>query len=270
MMVLGFVMNTQITQQFLLYLACQDVEFAGPPKDSQPTVAFNYYDSAMACDSSTIANSGTFFSFLGYVLIWVVLAPTYLLLKNRKEFIIEYFGLIIKLVLVVVAQFAPFMTEFQVGVAGAFLITFQFLIFMIFRSGQVAAESQKIVKLQELNTIDFTMYLSLCLTGYVSLVFIIFDLSLKIQKMLYLVILVVNVLYLVFWLFKVARYGLKHLKATPKLAHIYTCLTCDYFGDQPKTREEKGKEMQELNDIEEIRNQDLEKIDILIEHLQDV
>ena len=44
--------------------------------------------------------------------------------------------------------------------------------------------------------------------------FIIFDLSLKIQKMLYLVILVVNVLYLVFWLFKVARYGLKHLKAT--------------------------------------------------------
>ena len=33
-MVLAFMMNTQITQQFLLYLACQDIEYAGPPKDS--------------------------------------------------------------------------------------------------------------------------------------------------------------------------------------------------------------------------------------------
>jgi len=141
---------------------------------------------------------------------------------------------------------------------------------MIFRSGQVSAESQKVVKLQELNTIDFSMYLTLCLTGYISLVFIIFDLDVKIEKMLYLVILVINVLYLFFWLFKVAKYGFKHLKATPKLAHVYICLTCDYFGEQPKTRQEKGKEMQELNEIEEIRNQDLEKIDILIEHLQEV
>ena len=44
---------------------------------------------------------------------------------------------------------------------------------MIFRSGQVSAESQKVVKLQELNTIDFSMYLTLCLTGYASLAFVI-------------------------------------------------------------------------------------------------
>ena len=123
-MVLAFMMNTQITQQFLLYLACQDVEYAGPPKDSVAVVAFNYYDSAMVCDSAAIASSGMIICFLSYVLVWVVLAPTYLLLKSRNEFIIEYVGLIIKLVLVIVAQFAPFMTEFQVGVAGAFLVTF--------------------------------------------------------------------------------------------------------------------------------------------------
>lgn len=116
-MVLAFMMNTQITQQFLLYLACQDIEYAGPPKDSMTVVAFNYYDSAMVCDSAAIASYGMISCFLAYVLIWVVLAPTFLLLKSRKEFIIEYFGLIIKLVLVIVAQFAPFMTEFQVGVA---------------------------------------------------------------------------------------------------------------------------------------------------------
>lgn len=128
-MVLAFMMNTQITQQFLMYLVCQDIEYAGPhhtknSKDSVAVVAFNYYDSAMVCDSAAIASSGMIICFLGYVLIWVVLAPTYLLLRSRKEFIIEYFGLIIKLVLVIVAQFAPFMTEFQVGVAGVFLVTF--------------------------------------------------------------------------------------------------------------------------------------------------
>jgi hypothetical protein len=120
---LAFMMNTQITQQFVMYLACQDVEYAGPPKDSKAVVAFNYYDSAMVCDSSAVASAGTVICFLGYVLVWVVLAPSYLLLKSSKEFIIEYFGLIVKLVLVIVAQFAPFMTEFQVGVAGAFLVT---------------------------------------------------------------------------------------------------------------------------------------------------
>lgn len=141
---------------------------------------------------------------------------------------------------------------------------------MIFRSGQVSAESQKVVKLQELNTIDFSMYLTLCLTGYASLAFIIFDLDANIEKMLYLVILVINILYLCFWLFKVAKYGFKHLKSTPALAHIYLCLTCDFFGEQPTTRQEKGKEMQDLNELEEIRTKDLEKIDVLIEHLQDV
>jgi hypothetical protein len=87
-------------------------------------LAFNYYDSAIVCDSAAIASPGMLVCFLGYVLIWVVLAPTYLLLRSHREFIIEYFGLIIKLVLVIVAQFAPFMTGFQVGVAGAFLVTF--------------------------------------------------------------------------------------------------------------------------------------------------
>ena len=141
---------------------------------------------------------------------------------------------------------------------------------MIFRSGQVSAESQKVVKLQELNTVDFSMYLTLCLTGYASLVFIIFDLDVKVEKMLYLVILDINVLYVFFWLFKVAKYGFKHLKTTPTLAHVYICLTCDYFGEQPKTSQAKGKEMQELNELEEIRTKDLEKIDVLIEHLQGV
>ena len=74
-----------------------------------------------------------------------------------------------KFALLVIIKYVLQFSEFYAMVIGSFIIVLQFIIFLIFRQGQVVGESQKLLKLNELNWIDFWMYITLILTAFVGL-----------------------------------------------------------------------------------------------------
>ena len=52
----------------------------------------------------------------------------------------------------------------------AFLIALQFFIFMIFRNSQASRESEKLIKLNDINAVDGAMYLVLCISAVLGFV----------------------------------------------------------------------------------------------------
>lgn len=74
---------------------------------------------------------------------------------------------------------------------------------------------------------DFCMYLVLTLTALISNTFTLkSNMDESLSSGLQIGILTLNLLYLLFWLFKFAKLGLKHMKNAPKVHHIYRFLTC--------------------------------------------
>ena len=79
----------------------------------------------------------------------------------------------------------------------------------------------------------------------------------------------INLLYVLYWLFTVYGYGLKLLKITPRYAHLYKCLTCGHSAETEDNDAKVGQEgAGQLDGAED--DEDLEKIDMLIQHLADV
>lgn len=166
-----------------------------------------------------------FIAFIVYFVVWTFIAPIYVLRKAGREFIIEYFGLIVKVLALLISNYTPFITPLQSGVSAALLMAFQFVIFMIFSSMQAYGHSEKLRKLNNVNLVDFWMYLTVTLTALLSLCFILLEddlttmeaaTSSTIARVLFLVMFCINLLYVSYWLYKVARLGLKHLRATSR------------------------------------------------------
>ena len=118
----------------------------------------------------------------------------------------------------------------------------------------------------------------LTLTALLSLCFVLLEDELKswdeatrakVSGFLYLMIFCINLLYLLYWLLSVFRYTLKLLRITPRYAHIYKCLTCGQ-GEEVEEKDAKAK-LEEAADQDDAEgDEDLEKIDMLIQHLADV
>jgi hypothetical protein len=124
----------------------------------------------MECDS----NLGSFGSYeiylsLIFLVVWLLVVPQFVLFRAGREYIIDYVGMTTKFALLVIIKYVLQFSEFYAMVIGSFIIVLQFIIFLIFRQGQVVGESQKLLKLNELNWIDFWMYVTLILTAFIGL-----------------------------------------------------------------------------------------------------
>ena len=58
------------------------------------------------CDPNTIYQKGSFVFVIVYMVLFSALVPLYVVCKARKEFIIEYAGLIIKAMMLCLAHYA--------------------------------------------------------------------------------------------------------------------------------------------------------------------
>ena len=88
---------------------------------------------------------------------------------------------------------------------------------------------------------------------------------------IFLVLFALNVIYVLVWFLTVLKYGWKHFSITPKYAGLYSVLTCGK--QQPKPKEQAPGlteiELQQQNEVDVEKKQDLQKLEIFISYLQD-
>lgn len=86
-----------------------------------------------------------------FIIIWLVIAPTYAMVKGGAEYMIEYSGVVVKLVLLLVAKNVLRLNEFNKALVAAFVVTYQMIMFLILKQKRVQGESEKLLKLYYIN-----------------------------------------------------------------------------------------------------------------------
>ena len=162
------------------------------------------------------------------MILFSALVPLYVVCKSKKEFIIEYAGLIIKAMMLCLAHYGQLLTDVEVNVGTSLLLVIQFVLFMILRPHQYNGKHDQAEKLNSLNFIDFLMYLILCISSIVSMFASLFsaDLTDNLYHTMFIFLFALNVIYVIIWFLTVLKYGWKHFSITPKYAGLYTVLTC--------------------------------------------
>lgn len=207
------------------------------------------------------------------MVLFSALVPLYVVCKSRKEFIIDYAGLVIKAMMLCLAHYGQLLTDVEVHVGASLLLVIQFVLFMILRPQQYTGKHDQAAKLASLNFIDFLMYLILCISSIASMFASLFAEAMTDRRFhtIFLVLFALNVIYVLVWFLTVLKYGWKHFSITPKYAGLYSVLTCGK--QQPKPKEQAPGlteiELQQQGEVDADKAQDLQKLEILISHLQD-
>lgn len=281
LMLFVFLSIVQIVEQIMMRFSCSKFSAASQATLSTPewlanvdSRSFNFYDSSIQCDSDPLSlyTTSQFYFSAAFVVAWIAIVPLPVLTRAGRELIIEYFGILSKVALLVIVKFVVHLSQFYAWVSGAFVITFQLVIFLALRNNQTLEEGQKLLKLYELNRLDMCLHLVLCSTAYIGLCQALLekDLNENIMHLLFTIMLVLNVLYLVLWLYKVSRLSLKHLQRSSQYAHIYLFLTCSCFKSHPPSPQKTQEEMEKKQELDQAKEEELRKIDMMIQHLGEV
>lgn len=124
LMLLAFVLNTQVIGQLMLTFNCSRVEVLSGSSSPTFEQGFNFYDSSVSCAPAEIYSSASFAFAVLYVISWTILAPIYVLHRAGREFAIDAVGLGVKVVMLGLAIYGPFISELQTSVLGAFMMAF--------------------------------------------------------------------------------------------------------------------------------------------------
>jgi hypothetical protein len=76
-----------------------------------------------------------------YVVLFTVIAPAYVVCKSKKEYIIEYFGLIIKVGILFLAHYSHEIDEVNVMVGASLLIAAQLVVSLIYGPQQYSGKN---------------------------------------------------------------------------------------------------------------------------------
>jgi hypothetical protein len=108
-------------------------------------------------------------------------------------------------------------------------------------------ESEKLLKLKDLNSVDMFMYFIVCISAYTGLIQVTFadDLSKLMFEFFSLLLLSGNAIFLMYWNWKVTKLILKHLKMNPKTICLYHIFTCNRY---------KPKEENPIDELEKPAN----------------
>lgn len=123
--------------------------------------------------------------------------------------------------------------------------------FLVFKSNQIEGDEYTIKKMKRINWVDFFMYLTLIITAFIglSLNLLVEKLNQEMITMLFIVIMVVNCVYILFWTWKLVSYIIQRIKL---------------IGEDDKMREDQRKVQEEINLKKQMG---IDKIDQMIEQL---
>ena len=108
----------------MLTYNCSRVEVVIGATSSTSDYGFNFFDSSVSC-APTDSYSSTSFAFtVLYIISWTILAPIHILSKAGREYAIDVVGSAVKVVLLGLAVYGPFISELQASVLGAFSMAF--------------------------------------------------------------------------------------------------------------------------------------------------
>ena len=93
-------------------------------------MSYNYYDTELKCGGSGV----NIIIKLVYILVWCIALPILVVLKSPREYIIEYVGYMIKILLVIVAKLSK--GSPVGGVLATLLVLVQFVVFLFFKEKQ--------------------------------------------------------------------------------------------------------------------------------------
>lgn len=191
-------------------------------------LAVHTFDSSLRCDPASSlpttgpsgekvwSNSNEYTGLIFFAVVFLILAPLYLLVVAAREVVIDFAGLLCKAALVLISKQYMFASEWAAAVAAAVVVSLHMLAFLAFKGSQIRGSHRQVQKMERLNWVDLWMHLTLCLTAYLAL-----SLTPPSEKLsaetvsgTCVAMLVVNSLYLVFWLFQVIRLSVKHLAMT--------------------------------------------------------
>ena len=115
------------------------------------------------------------------------------------------------------------------------------------------------------------MYLVLTIDCYITFVMMVFvsDSNETLEYIVFISIFALNLLYILYWFYNVMKFVAKNLCQQPKYVHLFKCLTCGM--GTTSTKELRNKDFSSLNEIiDEKKKEDIEKISVIKEHLEDV
>lgn len=129
--IFAFVVLPQLIEQFMITFSCTNLKAENETDEASKVegMYFNYFDSSIKC-SREIYVSTDFYAGLLFVIIWLGIAPSYLLLKLHREFVIETFGMIAKLLILVSVKYISRLNQTFSKFIGTSIIAAQFLIFL--------------------------------------------------------------------------------------------------------------------------------------------
>ena len=106
-------------------------------KDLEYPTIVNYFDGSISCINGGIYEIliGGFYGYANLLLLVVVfvVAPIMIIKDSKFDYFIEYIGTLGKLVLVLISKKIFPYEDFHLAVIAAFGITFQFIVFLLFR-----------------------------------------------------------------------------------------------------------------------------------------
>lgn len=123
-MLLAFVFNTQVIGELMLTFNCSRVEEVSGASLSTLDYGFNFFDSSVSCSPTGFYSSASFAFAALYIIGWTILAPIYVLRRAGREFAIDAVGSGVKVIMLGLAVYGPFISELQASVLGAFMMAF--------------------------------------------------------------------------------------------------------------------------------------------------
>jgi hypothetical protein len=131
LIIFAFIALIQIIEQMLISFSCSQLTVVNnEAKTIKPELAlaveahsFNLFDSSMNCDSI----NGNFASWeiyasIGFMLLWLLVVPQFVLFRAGREYIIDYIGITTKFLLLVVIKYVLHVSEFYAMVCGSFVV----------------------------------------------------------------------------------------------------------------------------------------------------
>lgn len=111
--------------------------------------------------------------FLVFIVLWLIGGPIYMIRKGGYEYLIDFSSIVTKFILLLISNNSIKNlkhSQFTAAVLASFTITFQLVIFLVFKNKRAFGESEKISMLKKVNLLDCLMYSTLCLTTYLGLI----------------------------------------------------------------------------------------------------
>ena len=118
----------------------------------------NLLDSSYECGYDSLYNQKKFYVVIGHAIIWLILAPIYILCMSPREYAIEIFNMLAKSLLILLSKYIINYQENFAYLGTGIILCCQFLFYFSLRNSQTQLPSEQTDNLVYLNFIDTSMW----------------------------------------------------------------------------------------------------------------